>query len=198
MVTTAKPNIAETIAGFNGGMLTLSGSGISPYAKLKINGFTATLTNVTDASATALVPPLITTITQSAYSLTTPSKLLPSQFTTISDTPSAASLTFDGTHSTSYFSTGATCYVGIDVGAGLVLQATRIRYFPYSRWAVAANYLFGSIFEGSNDNSVWKTISTVAQDVHAGWNTIQVKATNTYRYLRFRHTSVSQCRLAEL
>lgn len=58
-VTTTQPTILPTVAGFNGGQLTLNGR-INPYGKLTINNFIAALIAVTDVSATVKIPPLIT------------------------------------------------------------------------------------------------------------------------------------------
>jgi|LakMenEpi03Aug12_release.lakeMendotaPanAssembly.Ray.scaffolds.fasta_scaffold4885141_1 hypothetical protein len=62
---------------------------------------------------------------------------------------------FDSTYASIYSSTNALCFVGIDIGENLLLEVSRIRYFPYAKWSVAAKYLLEAKFEGSNDNSSW-------------------------------------------
>lgn len=75
---------------------------------------------------------------------------------------------------------------------------TRIRYFPYYKWTIAASFIKGAVFEGSLDGNTYTQIAIVDQTVHAGWNSIQVSAANNYRFIRLKHTSVSGCKLSEL
>ena len=104
---------------------------------------------------------------------------------------------FDKDHSTSYNSTSAECYIGVDIGENTGIYLTRIRYFPYPKWAIASDYIQGGKFQASNDNSTWIDIATIDNTVHSGWNTFMIQNQNVYRYVRFVHTSESGCQLAE-
>lgn len=83
------------------------------------------------------------------------------------------------------------------MGADLVLNLNRIRFFPYSKWMVASNYLIGATLEGSNNLNTWDNLATIDSTVHSGWNIIPINSPNNYRYIRFAHTNVSKCSLAE-
>jgi hypothetical protein len=89
------------------------------------------------------------------------------------------------------------CSIGIDIGQDLGVSLTRIRYFPTTAWVIASNFIQGALFQVSNDNSTWTTISTIDSLVHAGWNIIMPENKAPYRYVRFSHDSTSKCRLAE-
>lgn len=72
---------------------------------------------------------------------------------------------------------------------------------PNPEWAIAATYLEGAKFEGSNDNSTWHDIFTIdTKQVHSGWNYWAKPSgvTVEYQYVRFSHTNVSKCQLSEL
>ena len=74
----------------------------------------------------------------------------------------------------------------------------RIRYFPYNKWTIAATYIKGAEIEASNDNTNFDLITTVDQTVHAGWNSYMPDSSSTaYRYIRIRHDSTSECKIAE-
>jgi hypothetical protein len=78
---------------------------------------------------------------------------------------------------------------------------SEIRFVPNPNWAIAASKLEGGLFEGSNDGTSYTTIFTLdTSDVHSGWNGWKKTAGNTYQYqyVRFKHTSLSGCQLAEL
>lgn len=77
-----------------------------------------------------------------------------------------------------------------------MVDITRIRYFPYYKWTIAAKYIKGAVFEGSNDGTAYTPIGSVDQTVHAGWNSIQVTSSTNYRYIRMKHTSLSGCKLS--
>lgn len=157
------------------------------------------LTSVTASGATAIIPPFVTSETQAAYNLAQPQKLTRAQFTIISDTSATQNNIFDGFLGTTYSSTSnGACFIGADLGSGLVIQLTRVRFFPNSKWLIASNYLLGATLEGSNDNSAWTNLATVDSTVHSGWNIVPISSKNKYRYVRFAHTSTSKCSLAEL
>jgi hypothetical protein len=85
------------------------------------------------------------------------------------------------------------------MGVNKGVQLTKIRYFPTTEWKIASTKLKGAEFMGSNDKLAWTTIGTVDSTVHTGWNTIMTESTlPLYRYIKFGHTSLSGCKLAEL
>jgi hypothetical protein len=53
---------------------------------------------------------------------------------------------FDGDHSTMYNSSNLSCFVGVDIGEGLGVLLSRIRYFPNNNWQISANYIKGGAF----------------------------------------------------
>lgn len=197
-VTTVAPTTAPLITSYAGGDITISGSGLSSSGNLRINGFLTPLLDVTASGARAIIPPYVNTLTQQTYSLVGPGKVSNNDFTIITDSASSKTLAFDGNHGTIYYSSASTCYIGIDVGSDLVLELSRIRYFPNSRWMVVSNYLVGASFEGSNDGVVWAKIATIDSTTHSGWNLIQTDTLPTYRQFRFVHGTTSNCQLAEL
>lgn len=95
-------------------------------------------------------------------------------------------------------SSGSTCFLGIDVGSELELSLTRIRFFPNSKWIIAANYLIGATIQASNDGVQYDTIASIDSTVHSGWNIVPFSLNQNYRYVRFVHDSTSKCELAEL
>lgn len=74
----------------------------------------------------------------------------------------------------------------------------RMRFFPFLTWKNTVKYTLGAVFEGSNDNSNWTNLGTFDQTVHSGWNVIRSSSSSPFRYIRFRHTSQSQCNMAEI
>jgi hypothetical protein len=117
-IAIAKPTFSNIVASYNGGVFTLSGSGLSPSATLDINGFKGSLSSITATNAIGSIPAFVSTLSQNYYSLTTPYKLTLSDFTILSDTQQAETYPFDGTQGTVYTSNSAsTCYIGIDVGS---------------------------------------------------------------------------------
>jgi len=199
LVTTTKFTINPIITSYNGGSFTLTGNGISKSGTIKINGIKTNLGTVTNSSAVATIPPFVTPLSQSTYNLKTADLLALNQFSIISDTPSSQSKAFDNVHGTTYVSSSTgNCYIGIDVGVGLVLDVSKVRFFPYSRWLIAANYLVGSSFEASLDGVTWVNLITIDSTVHSGWNDLKIVSSTKYRFYRFSHNSVSKCQLAEL
>lgn len=75
---------------------------------------------------------------------------------------------------------------------------SRIRFFSNFDWDNTAKKILGATFEGSNNGNNWTILATVDQTVHSGWNTLVSTITTPYRYVRFSHTSESQCSIAEI
>ena len=59
-------------ASFNGGSYTITASGLSPSATLNFAGFKTQLIGVGPTSATAVVPPMVSALSQTLYSLKKP------------------------------------------------------------------------------------------------------------------------------
>lgn len=150
----------------------------------------------TDTYAIFSVPKLITTTTQTNLKLTRNSTIDLGNKVKWGDATGWQNA-FDGQHSTIYGSNNAVCSVGVDIGVNLGVQITRIRYFPNPQWNIAYQYIKGANIQVSNDNTTWTTIATVDQTVHAGWNSFMISNTNIYRYVRFLHSSLSKCNIAE-
>ena len=117
--------------------------------------------------------------------------------TIFNDKGDSSQLAFDGKHSTIYDSSSSSCFIGIDVGENKRVAIHRIRYFPYNRWTIAANYIKGAVIEGSVDGTNYIHIHTVDQAVHAGWKSFLSTSSTIFRYVRLRHSSASRCRIAE-
>lgn len=79
---------------------------------------------------------------------------------------------------------------------GKVANVTRIRYFPYYKWDVVARFITGARIEGSNDGVAYVKIGEVDQTAHAGWNTLQLTPTTSYRYIRLKHNNTSNCTIS--
>lgn len=107
------------------------------------------------------------------------------------------SAAFDGQIVTIYGSANPVCWIEVDVGAGLQAVVDRVRFFPFINWVNTANYTLDGVFEASNDESSWTLMGKIDQTVHSGWNVIKSATKSAYRYFRFKHTSQSQCNLAE-
>ena len=131
---------------------------------------------------------MITPLSQSEFKLAKNSTIDLLQVATVWGDSSGWQAAFDKEPSTTYYSLNSPCSLGIDIGANLGIQLTRIRYFPNSTWNVASSYIKDAIFEVSNDNITYTNIGTVDQNVHAGWNSIMISDQNIYRYVRFSHT----------
>lgn len=105
---------------FNGGTFTITGNNLSPASYIEINGFKGVIQTYTSSAVTYKVPPIVTTLTQSTFSLVKEGLLDKRQFTYFSDQPAGnQSYAFDGLTATFYGSSNAECYFGMDAGAGM-------------------------------------------------------------------------------
>lgn len=121
------------------------------------------------------------------------------QYTIISDFSAVQALAFDGFHGSVYTSNSkSTCFIGVNVGSDALLNLTRIRFFPNSKWMIVSNYLIGSRFEASLDGVTWINIGNIDSNVHSGWNIMSLKVPVSYRQFRFIHDTTSNCQLAEI
>ena len=71
-LTVSAPTSPPITASYNGGSFTVTGSGLSKSGTVKINGVKTTLVNVTATDAVAIVPPFVTSETQTAFNLAQP------------------------------------------------------------------------------------------------------------------------------
>lgn len=116
--------------------------------------------------------------------------------TTISDGGSSPENAFDGKPHTEYQSSNIDCFIGIDVGEHKLVNPKRIRYFPFSEWAVVVNHLKGAFIKGSVDNVNFDTLHVVGPSVHSGWNSFLINTDKNYRYFVLSHDDSSGCKIA--
>lgn len=187
--------------GFSGGFFTITGNNLSPSSYITVNSFKGTISSYTSSSVTYNVPPFVTANTQSAFNLAQVAQIDSSLLTITSDQPNNitnASAAFDGIITTIYGSPAQQCWILMDIGQGMQAQIDRVRFFPFLDWDNTVNYTLGSVFEGSNDNANWTTLGTFDQTIHSGWNVIRSSSSTPFRYIRYRHTSQSNCNMAEI
>jgi hypothetical protein len=185
---------------FNGGSFTVQANYVSPASYITLNGLKGSIISRTDSEVVYTVPPLLTTATQTAFSIGKVTLIDNKMFTPISDTDPATTnvkLAFDGLTTTNYGSTNAQCYLGVDAGSGVKVSANRFRFFPNLMWTNVGKIILQAEFQGSDDLSSWTTLAIVDQTVHTGWNVIKSNSSTPYRYLRFKHNSTSNCSIAE-
>jgi hypothetical protein len=185
---------------YNGGLFTVSAVGLSPVSNIRVNGLKGQISKI-DANTNTItyqLPPLLTTLTQSTYNIakTDLIDLTPTTFFSDTASNSNVSSTFDGSISTYYGSSNSACHIGIDFGSGIWASISRVRLFPSLDWANTANKILDAKIEGSNDMTAWSTLAAVDQTIHSGWNTLASSSSNTFRYVRFAHSSISQCNIA--
>ncbi len=186
------------ISSFAGGLFTITGNNLSPSSYITVNSFVGKIVTYTSSAVTYNVPAFVTASSQSTFKLKKVDLIDSSSFTLSSDQPSNTTnvtAAFDGIVTTIYGSANPSCWIGIDVGAGLQATVSRFRFFPFMSWDNTVNYALGAIFEGSNDQSNWTTMATFDQTVHSGWNVILSTVSTPFRYFRLRHTSQSQCNI---
>lgn len=190
--------VASVTSSYTGGaLLTVTGAGANNLSKLDVGGFPAKLVSYTSSNLVYSIPAYVTRGSQTAYNLAKDGVLTG---TPIADTASSAGSASDKLMSTYYSSSSAVCYIGVDFGAYLTADISRIRYFPLRDWRSVGQYLIGATFKASNDNVTWDTLYTVDSTVHTGWNIWRpaTKLAASYRYVKFEHNTTSNCKLAEL
>jgi hypothetical protein len=186
---------------FNGGTFTIAASSLAPFSYITINGFVGKILSYSTSSVTYAVPALVTTATQTAFSIAQSALLPGSLFTFFSDQNASASnvsASFDGIVTTFYGSNNSPCYIGLDAGSGLQVSVSTINFFPNIQWPIAMYYILYASFQGSNDNTTWNNLAVIDQTVHTGWNVIKSTDNTPYRYIRFLHNSTSMCNIAEI
>jgi len=133
---------------FNGGQVTITADLLSPVSYITVNGFRGSILTYSDTAVTYAVPALVTTDTQTAFTLASVALLPTSQFTLISDQPSNPSLpySFDNSITTYYSSTNSECWMGLDSGQNLATSVSRISFFANLNWPNVAQYILYSTF----------------------------------------------------
>lgn len=133
---------------YNGGQFVVSGANISSSSVIKVGGFVGNALSVNTTHAVFSIPPLVTPVTANTYpSLAVVQKIKPQTILSDLNTNNNNIYAFDEKDSTYYSSSSnSTCFIGIDIGEGKLANLQRIRYFPYYKWIIAANYLTGGIF----------------------------------------------------
>jgi hypothetical protein len=122
--------------------------------------------------------------------------------------PGRAASAFDGNYISEYVSGGkpGTCFVGIDVGEGRKAVLNRVRYFPVAtvqpvgqQYASPGGFAMkGGRIEGSNSvGGDWSTLATIVTP-HQGWNWLDIKSRNAFRYLRYKGSDTSHCHVTEM
>lgn len=130
--------------------MTVSGSDISDQAVIMVGGMKGKVIGVRASEADFEIPELITSEVISAFpQLSKVSAITPAAV--ISDGGSNEDFATDGKYSSYYSSTNADCYIGVDLGEGKRALINRVRYFPYSKWTIAAKYIKGAVIEASVD-----------------------------------------------
>ena len=182
---------------YAGGLLTVSGASISEQATITVGGMTGKVIEVRASEADFEIPPLINSDVLSTYPELEEVSLVEAA-AILNDGGDHPDFAADGKYASFYSSSNAECWIGIDVGANKKVLINRIRYFPYNQWVLAASYIKGAVIEASNDDTNYDSITTVDQTVHAGWNSYMPDSLSTaYRYIRIRHDSTSECKIAE-
>lgn len=192
---------ASQSSGFSGGYFTITGSNLSPASYITFDSFKGTISSYSSSSVTYNVPPFVTANTQTAFNLAQITQIDSSLLTITSDrsiNTTNATAAFDGILTTIYGSTAQECWILVDIGQGMQAKIDRVRFFPFLDWDNTVKYTLGSVFEGSNDNGTWTTLGTFDQTIHSGWNVIRSSSSAPFRYIRYRHTSQSQCNMAEI
>lgn len=167
---------------------------------MTVCGIRASIVSASQSELTFKIPSFVNEYTNQQYGLGK-TQILTSSGSPISDTVVKTNYAFDNNTKSSYSSDSLTCYTGLDFGAGVVAQISKIRYMPNTAWILLNKIFDGAVFEGSNDNTTWTTIFAIdAKLVHTGWNSwLDATGSNKWRYVRFQQTNGnSKCQLAEI
>jgi hypothetical protein len=199
-MTSIPTGLNLSVSYLGGAISTLSGNGFitnNPQNNyISVCGIKASVLSATSSLLTYTVPPLITYQSNQLYKLKING---PVSGMRIGDNPLSANYGMDENVNTYYTSSASTCYIGVDFGLNSAANIQKIGYFPNPMWSIVANYLFGAVFEGSNDNTTWTNIFTIDSSTHTGWNYWFSTTTNIqFRFIRLRHNATSQCQISEL
>jgi hypothetical protein len=163
-----------------GRFLTIQGYGFEflqpELNKVTVCGMRSDILSVSYNSLVFRAPHQYTSISQAPY------KILRGSIISDSDGNINQERPFDGTLVTSYDSPASMCFVGYDFGVGNWASLDSISYTVNPRLSESPIRLFrGGVFEGSNDSSIWETVSTIGNEFFAGENIIQLGyTTNSY------------------
>jgi hypothetical protein len=135
---------------YNGGLFTINASGLSPVSNIRVNGLRGEIVNfdTTTNVATYQLPPMLTPLTQTNYSLGKPARLDLTATTFFSDITinSNVGRSFDGSLSTYYSSKNTSCWIGVNFGTGVGASVNRIRFFTNFDWTNTAKMILGATF----------------------------------------------------
>lgn len=76
------------------------------------------------------------------------------------------------------------------------ISVDRFNIFPWVYMQNIVVKMLGGVFEGSNDDINWTIIGEIDETIHSGWNTIKSFNNKLFRYIRYRHNSISSCNIA--
>jgi uncharacterized protein (DUF2141 family) len=93
----------------------------------------------------------------------------------------------------------AECWVQLDFGENMIIEATKIRLFP--RPEVSLKNLVGGVLEVSLDGDSYDVLRTITEDIKENWNVFKPNLFRgekwNFRFLRFRG-GVKKCQISEL
>jgi hypothetical protein len=120
---------------------------MSKSAYITVNGAKGKFLRNVAGGSVFVIPPLITNLTQTEYSLKSNEKIDLSNLIQFSDNSTGSTAeAFDNNYGTIYSSNSIECFVGFDVGEGLQAKVFKIRYFPNVKWLIASKYLLRAKF----------------------------------------------------
>jgi hypothetical protein len=148
-VSLASVTASSVVSSFAGGVFTLTGNNLSPSSYITVNSFIGKIVTYTSTVVTYSIPAFVTHTSQTAFNLKQVDLIDSKSFTLSSDQPANitnVTAAFDGLVTSIYGSLNPSCWIGIDVGAGLQATINRFRFFPFMRWTNTANYTLGAVF----------------------------------------------------
>lgn len=156
-------------------------------------GNKAVVTAATATTLTVQAPTLVTAVSNTKFKLASNKPMSGNPISDQGET--AGSLAFDMSTKTSYSSTSATCYVGLDLGVNVKGSLYSVKYTPNP--VVLLNKMRTSVIEGSNDGTSFTAIGDLKL-VHSGINTFVAPASTLYRFYRIRGTVTGGCDFSEI
>lgn len=105
----------------------------------------------------------------------------------------------DGDYYTYYSDWQQSCFIGLHMPKGFLVQASRMRFYPRFKYA---KFIKTVVFEGSKDyGATYSVLATSNLFIHEGWNFVDTNSTAWYTDLRYRpiaDNGYPYCTLAEL
>ena len=170
---------------FNGGKdLVINGKGFSQSEGISVSvcGLECPVSSVDFNSVTCSTPAFVNKTLNDSLKIKTSAKLTPAEVTGNSIS-SLASLN-DGNFNTNTYSGENDCSFTFDFGEHKVAVIDKVKLFP--KLNHDETILNGAVIEGSNDNTTFTNMATLAGTIE-NWNDFFPKtATWAYRYVRFK------------